>query len=388
MTKQNNFLEIGTRLMVSVNSTTKDEKLCSYLYTDLEILKANGKPFVELVLTENLYLNLNTDHLHDCTCFIPALQKFAKSVNHAATQISEAFELSRKSHTKDVFREAYFQDTDQAWKCLDNWRKKVRVSSYETKNISKLITKLKQNVNNPHDFNIILELINLSKEMAKAIVNLQEESHSDKDIKVQKILNTLVAVGKLKEILKIWKNNQSNSNELFWHKLLEENSFVLAQIFSTPVTILHSEAYVGGKGIENTGGSIIDFLFVNKLTRNISLIEIKTPTCHLLGKEYRDGIYNPSPELSGAVMQVSTSRDSLIKEYDRLVNQSNSYFDIFNPLSIVIAGHAENELSDSEKKRSFEIFRHNHINVQIVTYDEVFEKIKNLVEILEGSARN
>jgi len=351
----------------------------------LEILEANGNLFVELVLKENLQLKRNTGNFQDCTCFIPALQKNAKSVNHAATLISESFEPDRKSHTKDGFRDAYFQDDDNIWKSLDKWREKVNPLFGESKKIREVTTRLNKKADNPRDFNKILELINISKEMAQALVNLQEESNSDRDVQVQKILNTLVGVDKLKQILKVWKTNQDNSSESFWQKLLTENSLVLSQIFSTPVTILFSEAYVGGKGIENTGGSVIDFLFLNKLTRNTSLIEIKTPTSRLLGGEYRKGgTYSPSSDLSGAVAQLSTSRDSLIKEYDRLVNQSESHFEVFNPLCIVISGHVHNELLDDNKKRSFELYRSEHRNVQIVTYDEVFEKIKTLVEILEG----
>lgn len=384
MTEQDNSLAPETRLMVVVKSTTKDEKLCSSLYKDLGISESSGNLFVELVLKDNLQLKHNMGNLQDCTCFIPALQKDAKSVNHAATLISESYELDRKSHTKDVFREAYFQDADGVWKPLDRWREKVNPLFGESRNIRDVTTRLNKKADNPKDFNKILELINISKEMAQAIVNLQEESDSDRDVKVQKILNALVGVDRLKQILKVWKTNQNNSSESFWQNLLSENSLVLSQIFSTPVTILFSEAYVGGKGIENTGGSVIDFLFVNKLTRNTSLIEIKTPTSRLLGSEYRKGIYNPSNDLLGAVTQISTSRDSLIKEYDRLVNQSKSHFEVFNPLCIVISGHAANELGDDDKKRSFELYRADHRNVQIVTYDEVFEKIKTLVEILEG----
>lgn len=150
------------------------------------------------------------------------------------------------------------------------------------------------------------------------------------------------------------------------------------------MAILSSEAYVGGKGIENTGGSLIDFLMINKLTRNTALIEIKTPISRLLGSEYRHGTYSPSTELSGAVTQIFTSRDSLIKEYDRLVNQSKNHFEVFNPLCVVVAGHAKHELSDDDKRRSFELYRSAHRDVQIVTYDEIFEKIRTLVELLEG----
>ncbi|KAM3101529.1 hypothetical protein ACKFKF_07245 [Phormidesmis sp. 146-12] len=162
MTEQNNSLVPGTKLMVVVKSTTKDEKLCSFLYKDLEILEADGNPFVELVLKDYLQLKRNTGNLRDCTCSIPALQKDAKSINHAATLISESFETHRKSHTMDVFREAYFQDSDNVWKSLDKWREKVNPLFSESKNIRDVTTRLNKKADSPSDFNQILELINVS----------------------------------------------------------------------------------------------------------------------------------------------------------------------------------------------------------------------------------
>ena len=113
-------------------------------------------------------------------------------------------------------------------------------------------------------------------------------------------------------------------------------------------------------------------------------LQIKTPASRLLAGEYRNEIYPPSSDLSGAVAQISANKDSLIKEYDRLANESREHFEIFNPLCVVISGNLENELSDNNKRKSFEIYRSEHRNVQIITYDEVFEKIRTLIEILEG----
>ncbi|MGB3693506.1 MAG: Shedu immune nuclease family protein [Spirulinaceae cyanobacterium] len=384
MTEQNILLVTGTRLMVVVNVTTKDKKLYSTLYESLKTSRAKDSLFVELVLLDNLQIRSRTRSLQDCHCLIPALQEKAKSVNHAATIISENFELERKSHTKDVFREVYFQDNDKVWKSLNEWREKVIPLFGKNKHIRDVTTRLTEKAENPDEFSKILELIYISNQIAQLVVNFLEESDDNRDVQVQKMLNTLVEVNKLKQILEVWKKNENNSNESFWQKLLAEHSLILSQVFNTPVTILSSQAYVGGKGIGNTGGNIIDFLFVNKLTRNTSLIEIKTPTSRLLGAKYREGIYSPSNDLLGAVTQISTYKDTLIKEYDRLVDHSGDYFEVFNPLCIIILGHGHNELSDDGKRKSFEMYRSEHRNVQIITYDEVFEKIKTFVDLFQG----
>ena len=48
------------------------------------------------------------------------------------------------------------------------------------------------------------------------------------------------------------------------------------------------------------------------------------------------------------------------------------------------AGEGEFLFDAEVVEKADELYRSEHRNVQIVTYDEVFEKIKTLVEILEG----
>ena len=54
---------------------------------------------------------------------------------------------------------------------------------------------------------------------------------------------------------------------------------------------------------------------------------------------------------------------------------------MFNPRCIVIIGNAEKELSSVSKRRSFELFRANLKDVEIVTYDELFKKAETLATL-------
>jgi len=114
-------------------------------------------------------------------------------------------------------------------------------------------------------------------------------------------LSSVVGLSALEGCMNIWKQNQDNSDEDFWQRTLSDNSFVLSQMFANPVIIIKGKAYVGGKSITNTGGSIVDFLAKNDITNDAVLIEIKTPTTKLLGNKYRDGVYPISSELSGSI---------------------------------------------------------------------------------------
>ena len=197
-------------------------------------------------------------------------------------------------------------------------------------------------------------------------------------------LNAAVGLQSLKQSLKLWEENADNPDEEFWQTTLAEHSFVLEQTFSWPTSIVKGKAYIGGKSVLNTGGNIVDFLMRNSLTQSAALIEIKTPSTHLLGSEYRSGIYNTSNELSGAIMQTLNYKHSLQEDFATLTKMHNDLFDSFNPQCAVIIGNAENELDHQSKTKSFELFRHQFPGLLVITFDELFNKTSQLISLLEG----
>jgi len=179
------------------------------------------------------------------------------------------------------------------------------------------------------------------------------------------------------------KHKDSDDEEL-WQQLLTENIFILEQVCSWPVNIVGEKMYVGGKNINNKGGSIIDYLLKNTLTNNVTLVEIKTPKTRLLkNSEYRTGIYNIDDELSGAVMQVLNYRDTLLKNYQSL--NVGELFDAFNPKCVIVIGHAKQELTGKNKRKTFELFRNQLSGVEVITYDELVQKTQNLIKVLEDT---
>lgn len=204
------------------------------------------------------------------------------------------------------------------------------------------------------------------------------------DIKTLQQLNAAVGVSTLKAALDLWRRNQGNDDEEFWQRSLQEQAFVLAQAFSFPLMILKGKAYVGGKGVENSGANLLDYLCRLQLTPNVVLIEIKTPATPLLGREYRGGIYNVDTELSGAVMQVTDYKDSLLKEHAHLQRNSSARYEAFNPQCLVVAGNTTEFAGDADRVKSFELFRNGLKDVTVITYDELFRKVANMVELLES----
>ena len=196
-------------------------------------------------------------------------------------------------------------------------------------------------------------------------------------------LNSALGVASLKRAIKKWHENRRNPDEEFWQNTFSGQAFVLEQVFQVPVVIVKSKAYVGGKSVMNKGGHVVDFLVKNKVTNAVALIEIKTPMTSLLGKEYRQGVYTMSEDLSGAVMQAMAYRDSLLQERVNLLQGEGSGAEAFDPSCVVIIGHARRELDVESKRRSFELYRRQLRDVRVITYDELYERTTRLVRVLE-----
>jgi hypothetical protein len=197
-------------------------------------------------------------------------------------------------------------------------------------------------------------------------------------------LNVAVGLGALKQALAAWDQNASNPDEEFWQQALTEHSFVLEQVFSWPSTIVKGKAYVGGKSVLNTGGNVVDFLVKNHLTNNAALVEIKTPATKLLARRYRNTVYGVSEDLGGSVLQVLNYRFSLQRDFYSL--RHGVSLEAFEPRCVVIVGNTGELRGDEDKLRTMELFRRHSAGVTVITFDELFEKTRRLVRVLESAA--
>lgn len=193
-------------------------------------------------------------------------------------------------------------------------------------------------------------------------------------------LNNVVGIVNLKKLLAIWDENRNNNNEQFWQKTFNKNAWVLSQIFASPFLDFQQEAYVGGKTIENREGKIVDFIYQNDLSKEVALIEIKTPNTNLLSGEYRTGVYSVHSDLTGSVVQVLGYREQIKREFAQLRVDYDREFNVFNPQCVVIAGKLDG--LGRNQIQSFEIYRQEMKNVMIITYDELFKKVQLLLDLL------
>ena len=236
-------------------------------------------------------------------------------------------------------------------------------------------------IGNEENYDLVKTLLRLITQtsslesLKRSLTELQDENLQH--------LTTSLNIEKLQRVAKLMEDNLENDSEEFWQTtVFKEHQWVLAQIFACPCTIFADKAYVGGKGINNSGGNLCDFIYQNSLSQNVALIEIKTPCTELIGNQYR-GTYSFSYELSGAINQVLNYRDKLTKEYYSLCHQSSEPFEVLSPKCVVIIGKMAS-LTPGQVA-AFENFRNSLSNVLILTFDELYQRIVDLIAVLSES---
>lgn len=201
-------------------------------------------------------------------------------------------------------------------------------------------------------------------------------------------LNAIASLGTLREAVAVWEQNKANADEEFWQKVFQQRPFVLSQTFASPALMLGGKSYVGGKNLHNQGGKEVDYLFQNSLTDHLLLVEIKAPSTQLLDKRaYRQGVYAPHRELSGAVAQIANQKDKLLKDFSRLRTETEDATGqrvrLVEPRCLVVAG-STGQLAGAEQVSSLELFRSGLRTVDVITFDELFAKIEALIRLLQS----
>ena len=169
--------------------------------------------------------------------------------------------------------------------------------------------------------------------------------------------------------------------EYEWQSFLEQNAFILSLAFGHPVLIVRGHPSVGGLKVSGTGEKIADFLVKNSMTNNCAIIEIKTPHTKVLNsKPFRSGVYTPSGDLVSAVNQVLDQKYHFGQEIAQIKINSRVYdIESYSIRCCLIIGKIP---SNEDELKSFELYRGNSKNVDIITFDELLAKLKQLRDLL------
>ena len=194
-----------------------------------------------------------------------------------------------------------------------------------------------------------------------------------------------------------------DKRESVWQNFFEQNTW----IFGYGLTLLACEKFndeklekiTTGSNVFTGGGKRSDALMRTKgFIQTLLFGEIKTHDTDLLLKtQYRvPDVYQVSHQLSGAVSQVQKTAFKAVKTLE-VLHRARTPAGVFQfevstvrPRQIVIIGNLAELFDDGEvnleKWTSFELFRRNHQEVEVVTFDELYARSKFIVESQESDS--
>ena len=172
-----------------------------------------------------------------------------------------------------------------------------------------------------------------------------------------------------------WEQNKTKP-ERIWQKFLKKHTDIFSSALNYTMEFICEEGSLRGQDLYGKGEKRIDFLYKGN-DNNAILIEIKGPKTQLLiKKEYREGIYPPTIDLSGSILQVMAYKKILIENYNELKKRCD-YDGLKTDIikCYVIIGNLE-DLKE-EQEQSFSFFKEIvSPYVEIITFDDLFDKYK------------
>ncbi|RWQ69652.1 MAG: DUF4263 domain-containing protein [Mesorhizobium sp.] len=187
-----------------------------------------------------------------------------------------------------------------------------------------------------------------------------------------------------------------NGPEDVWQKFFKANPWIfgygLSLIRFGPLENRKLEQVVRGFSVTGSGKRVDALLKSHALVSTACFVEVKRHDTNLLVEStYRPGIWQPSKELSGAVAQIQGTVAAALEQWssqelvtDRDGAPTGERLFTTEPRSFVICGRLsefQEEHGVNERKfRSFELYRRNLIRPEIVTFDELYERARFIVE--------
>lgn len=180
-------------------------------------------------------------------------------------------------------------------------------------------------------------------------------------------------------------------NEEVWHHFLKNNEWIIGlNVEIKFIRDLLSEQKVGNENSKGTGSPKVDLLGVSYFT---SLIELKTSDTKIFKIEKtsksRANTWDFSNDFIEAYSQVLAQRTSLT-ENKKILDENGNILDneihrILDPKAVLLIGNRSEEFPHNRNNENnlktdcFERLRRDSRNVEILTYDELFERAYHIV---------
>lgn len=184
--------------------------------------------------------------------------------------------------------------------------------------------------------------------------------------------------------------NDEELDESYWQKFFQNNQWIFGYGLNYQFnSVLSDQPHYGGVNFTGIGAQRGDYvLSSNAAAKFTCIVEIKKPTSNLLSYtrngeiiEYRNDVCLFSRELAGGVAQVQANCktwqiSALESKNDRVLHKANIH--TIQPKGILVIGNTE-ELTTDASIDTFELYRRNLHNPEIITFDELLERARFIV---------
>jgi hypothetical protein len=174
----------------------------------------------------------------------------------------------------------------------------------------------------------------------------------------------------------------SHSEEKVWQYFFEKNEWIFGYGLDYRFQqILQREVHLSEQELDGSNAVIGDFLLGDKFFT--TFIELKKPSTLLFGIEKnRSNSWRLSNELIDSVSQILEHKASGLIRFDskQYINGELLEQKAYDSKVVLIIGdwkeldNSINTLEKEIKKKTFELFRRDSRNIEIITYDELFER--------------
>ena len=182
----------------------------------------------------------------------------------------------------------------------------------------------------------------------------------------------------------------NKTNEGYWQNFFFNNQWIFGYGLNYQfLNIITDQPDYGGTNFTGKGAQRGDYLTNTSATAKFTvLVEIKTLGTNLLSikkgqnVEVRNDVWLLSGELLGSVSQIQVNSKTWNRTSQEKKNfqqlESESVFTV-EPKGILVIGSTSEFQNHESKLCSFELFRRNLKNPEVITFDELYERAKFIV---------
>ncbi|MEE1964313.1 Shedu anti-phage system protein SduA domain-containing protein [Allomuricauda taeanensis] len=309
-------------------------------------------------------------------------------------------ESTKKTTNKDVRIEIQDKEAvDNFWKMahfLQGFRDLVEIEDFQSKYRAISFDSYLVEYNRKDSVRKISELIELAEntELNESDLKKLAFSHRRKTIKAfYYLLKDLFLDGKSSfDHYKKRYSINTKGEEAVWHHFLKRNEWILGlNVDIVFIKDLLSEKKMGAEDSDGKGSSKSDLLGLNYFT---TLIELKTANTNIFKEtktsKSRANTFDFSNDIIEAYSQILAQREDIMGNKEKSLKLEDHIVDrqlhrTIDPKCILIIGSRNSEFPHirssvmNTKSDTFERFRQSIRNIDIITFDELFERAYHIV---------